>query len=122
MTCHVLGTLSRFYIQMEGWKHHNLAGLVSNLSPFLSKTFSLSFFFKCHTVFEVLSATPPSICTAMHYGKSASNVEKYTSIFKLLSIIHYEILPMQFSDFFQQKIFLIFAQNIDCGYTLARRF
>ena len=43
--------------------------------------------------------------------------------------IHYENMPMQYIEFssglkienFQQKIFdsfLIFAQNIDCGYTL----
>ena len=65
--------------------------------------------------------------TLSKYGKSV-----YFSIFKKseLPIFHYENLPMQkYRDFVSCKkmkifsriffdIFLIFAQNIDCGYTL----
>ena len=48
---------------------------------------------------------------------------------ELINISHYENLPMQYTDIFKVvkienfhenifDIFLIFAQNIDCGYTL----
>ena len=51
------------------------------------------------------------------------------SWFSKASVYHYENLPMQYTEiFFSRKnlkfhqknvdIFLIFAQNIDCGYTL----
>ena len=41
----------------------------------------------------------------------------------LLTAYHYENLPMQYTVIFkvvknENDIFLIFAQNIDCGYTL----
>ena len=55
--------------------------------------------------------------------------ERFYYTRRLLSFIHYENLPMQYTEIFlalkienfQLKnfdIFLIFAQNIDCGYTL----
>ena len=45
------------------------------------------------------------------------------------SIRHYQNLPMQYTEIVFENfhdiivdIFLIFPQNIDCGYTLERRF
>ena len=73
---------------------------------------------------------PLFILTCIGFNVIKTSKEKQKVILQLQNGMHYENLPMQYTEIFiaaikiknfQQKkfdIFLIFAQTIDCGYTL----